>query len=236
MYAIVSTGGKQYKVQPGDQLKVEKLPGDPGSTITLTEVLAVGQTDGIQLGAPLVEGTAVEATILRTARDRKVIVFKKKRRQGYHKKQGHRQWYTLLRIDGISSGHVEPAKQEPKEEPKPATEEVKAEPTTEAAVEPKPETKKQAKDETKAVEEKTAEKAEAKSAPKAKAKKEKDQDKAAEEKPKATKAKAKKTEKPATKADKADKTKTTKTKSSASKADSAEKKPKAKPKKKSAEE
>jgi len=103
MYAIVQTGGKQYKVQPGDQLKVEKLPGETGTSVDLNQVLALSTEEGITLGTPLVEAALVKATILRTARDRKIVVFKKKRRKGYHKKQGHRQWYTLLKIDGIET-------------------------------------------------------------------------------------------------------------------------------------
>jgi large subunit ribosomal protein L21 len=111
MYAIVQTGGKQYKVQTGDQVKVEKLVGEPGSEIHLDQVLAVASEQGLALGKPTLPEARVNATIVRTARDRKVIVFKKKRRHGYHKKQGHRQWYTLLRIDSIqqSSGAVEAA-------------------------------------------------------------------------------------------------------------------------------
>ena len=101
MYAIVQTGGKQYKVQPGDHVKVEKLNGQPGTEIQLDTVLAVATPDGIKLGNPMVENARVGATIVKTTRDRKIIVFKKKRRKGYHKKQGHRQWYTLLRIDEI---------------------------------------------------------------------------------------------------------------------------------------
>lgn len=103
MYAIIQTGGKQYRVQPGDRLKVEKLPGEPGTEIQLEQVLAVGSDQGITLGRPTVEGARVSATILRTARDRKIIVFKKKRRQGYHKKQGHRQWFTLLAVNSIET-------------------------------------------------------------------------------------------------------------------------------------
>lgn len=101
MYAIVQTGGKQYKVQTGDQVKVEKLIGEPGSEIELNQVLAVATPEGLTVGKPLLTEASVKATIVRTARDRKIIVFKKKRRQGYHKKQGHRQWFTLLRIDAI---------------------------------------------------------------------------------------------------------------------------------------
>jgi large subunit ribosomal protein L21 len=106
MYAIIQTGGKQYKVQPGDQLKVEKLEGDPGSEIRLDKVLALQTSDGLTLGNPLIESAGVNATIVRTARDRKVIVFKKKRRHGYHKKQGHRQWFTLLQINSLESTMV----------------------------------------------------------------------------------------------------------------------------------
>ncbi len=102
MYAIVQTGGKQYKVQPGDQVRVEKLNGEPGSLVELDNVLAVATAEGINLGTPLVQDARVTATILKTARNRKIVVFKKKRRQGYHKKQGHRQWFTLLRIDEIT--------------------------------------------------------------------------------------------------------------------------------------
>lgn len=101
MYAIVQTGGKQYKVQPGDHVKVEKLNGQPGTEIQLDTVLAVATPEGIKLGNPMVENARVGATIVKTTRDRKIVVFKKKRRKGYHKKQGHRQWYTLLRIDEI---------------------------------------------------------------------------------------------------------------------------------------
>ena len=112
MFAVVRTGGKQYRIEPGDQLKVEKLSGDPGTAIDLAEVLAVVGSEGIELGSPLVEGATVRATVLRTARGRKIIVFKKKRRKAYHKKQGHRQWYTLLRIDGILTAGAEPETKE----------------------------------------------------------------------------------------------------------------------------
>jgi large subunit ribosomal protein L21 len=101
MYAIIQTGGKQYKVEPGNHLKVEKIEGDPGAEITFDKVLAMQTSEGLTLGKPLVENAAVNATIVRTARDRKIIVFKKKRRHGFHKKQGHRQWFTLLRIESL---------------------------------------------------------------------------------------------------------------------------------------
>lgn len=101
MYAVIQTGGKQYKVQPGDQFKIEKIIGEPGTEIHLDKVLALSASDGLTLGKPVVDGARVEATIVRTARDRKVIVFKKKRRKAFHKKQGHRQWYTLLKVNAI---------------------------------------------------------------------------------------------------------------------------------------
>lgn len=107
MYAIVQTGGKQYKVQPGDHVKVEKLPGEPGTQVGLDNVLACGSGESIDLGKPTVQAVQVKATILRTAKDRKVVVFKKKRRKAFDKKIGHRQWYTLLRIDEIQRGPFE---------------------------------------------------------------------------------------------------------------------------------
>ncbi len=101
MYAILQTGGKQYKVEAGDRLKVEKLKGAAGDHVDFDKILAISGSEGIDLGKPFVKDAVVKATILRTARDRKIIVFKKKRRKAYDKKQGHRQWYTLLKIDEI---------------------------------------------------------------------------------------------------------------------------------------
>jgi len=102
MYAIVQTGGKQYRVAPGDQVKIEKISGEPGEIVELSQVLAVVGEQGPILGTPLLENVTVKARMIRTARDRKIIVFKKKRRQGYHKKQGHRQWYSLLKVEEIN--------------------------------------------------------------------------------------------------------------------------------------
>ncbi|MCA1961250.1 MAG: 50S ribosomal protein L21 [Desulfomonile sp.] len=103
MYAIVQTGGKQYKVETGDQIRVEKIDGEPGTEVVLDKVLAIADNESIQLGTPLIQDRVVKATILRTDRNRKIVVFKKKRRKAYDKKQGHRQWFTLLRIDSIAS-------------------------------------------------------------------------------------------------------------------------------------
>jgi len=101
MYAIIKTGGKQYRVAEGDTLRVEKLNVE-GDEVTFDQVLLVGG-DEVKIGAPLVEGAKVSASILRQGRAKKIIVFKKKRRKGYHKKQGHRQSYTEVKITGINA-------------------------------------------------------------------------------------------------------------------------------------
>lgn len=103
MYAVVQTGGKQYKVSEGLKLSVEKLEGDVGAKIILDQVLAVGGDGGLKIGAPLLANAKVEAEILEQGRGDKVTVLKKKRRKGYRKKQGHRQAYTLLNIKKIHS-------------------------------------------------------------------------------------------------------------------------------------
>jgi large subunit ribosomal protein L21 len=103
MYAIVRTGGKQYQVAQGEQLRVEKLAGQVGDTIELPEVLFVADGEQVKVGQPVVEGARVTATIMAHGKGKKVLVFKKKRRQGYQKMRGHRQLYTALRIDGISA-------------------------------------------------------------------------------------------------------------------------------------
>ncbi|MFQ5427344.1 MAG: 50S ribosomal protein L21 [Thermodesulfobacteriota bacterium] len=101
MKAVVKTGGKQYAVTEGDILMVEKLAGEVGASINLDEVLSVGEGADIKLGTPTVEGASVKAEITEHGRSKKVIVFKKKRRKGYKKKQGHRQDYTGLKIQEI---------------------------------------------------------------------------------------------------------------------------------------
>ncbi len=103
MYAIIKTGGKQYRVSPGQTLRVEKLEGEVGTKIELSEVLLVGGEGDTQIGSPRVEGATVSAEIVEQGRGSKVIVFKKKRRKGYHKKQGHRQYFTGLKIQEISA-------------------------------------------------------------------------------------------------------------------------------------
>ncbi len=103
MYAVIKTGGKQYRVTEGDVLNVEKLSGEPGSRIELPDVLAVGEGESIRVGSPRVEGAVVVAEILTHDRDKKVIIYKKKRRKGYDKRQGHRQPFTSLKIQEIKS-------------------------------------------------------------------------------------------------------------------------------------
>ena len=104
MYAIIRTGGKQYRVQSGEQLRVEAISADVGSTVSLEEVLLVGTGDGVTVGAPLVSGAKVKATGVSHGRGDKVRIFKLRRRKHYQKTQGHRQSYTELRIDDIVQG------------------------------------------------------------------------------------------------------------------------------------
>lgn len=98
MFAVVKTGAKQYKVAAGDVIKVEKLDGEAGATITLDHVLMVGNDKGVEVGTPTISGTVVTAEILEQSRAAKIIIFKKKRRQNYRRKNGHRQAQTVLRI------------------------------------------------------------------------------------------------------------------------------------------
>ena len=104
MFAVIRTGGKQYKVAPNDVIAVEKLAGEPGATIELAEVLMVGDGASSSTGTPLLVGATVSATLVEHRRADKIIVFKKKRRQNYRRKNGHRQHQTVLRITGINAG------------------------------------------------------------------------------------------------------------------------------------
>ena len=102
MFAVIRTGGKQYRVTPNAVLKVEKLDAEPGSTITFTDVLAVGGAGGLTVGSPLVAGASVTATVIAQDRLDKVIIFKKRRRQNSRRKNGHRQHVTVLRVSGFA--------------------------------------------------------------------------------------------------------------------------------------
>jgi len=101
VFAVVKTGGKQYIVRPGDRIKVEKIDGQVGDTIELTEVLLINRDGDLKIGTPVVEGAKVKAAILEQGKAPKVVVFKKKAKKGYKRKRGHRQYYTLLEIQEI---------------------------------------------------------------------------------------------------------------------------------------
>jgi large subunit ribosomal protein L21 len=115
MYAVIKTGGKQYRVQPGDVIVVEKLDGDAGADIKFDSVLMLGGDKGVTLGAPLIDGASVAATLVETRQGEKIKIFKKIRRQGYRRTRGHRQMESVLRITGIA-GAGETAKWDGKAE------------------------------------------------------------------------------------------------------------------------
>ena len=102
MYAIIATGGKQYKVAEGDIIKVEKLGVEAGETVTFDQVLAVNNGE-LAVGAPTVAGATVSGTVVKEGKAKKVIVYKYKRKSGYHKKNGHRQQYTAVKIEKINA-------------------------------------------------------------------------------------------------------------------------------------
>jgi large subunit ribosomal protein L21 len=107
MYAVIKTGGKQYRVQPGDLLVVEKLEGEPGAELAFGEVLMLGDGADVTVGAPLVDGASVAATLIETRKGDKVKIFKKIRRQGYRRTKGHRQHESVLRVTGLTVGGKE---------------------------------------------------------------------------------------------------------------------------------
>ena len=102
MYAVIKTGGKQYRVTPGEKIKIEQIPADVGAQIVLDQVLMVSDGDAVTLGTPLVAGAKVSATVLGHGRGDKVKIFKMRRRKHYQKTQGHRQNYTEIRVDSIA--------------------------------------------------------------------------------------------------------------------------------------
>ncbi len=102
MYAVIKTGGKQYRVNPGDEVRVEKLPGEVGDTIIFDQVLLASDGETVKVGKPFLEDTKVVGKITRQGKARKVIVFKFKRRKGYRKKNGHRQQFSQIKIEEIA--------------------------------------------------------------------------------------------------------------------------------------
>jgi len=126
MFAVIKTGGKQYKVAPNDVLRVEKLAGEPGDLIEFGAVLAIGGEAGVTLGVPLVEGAMVAAEVVEQGRADKIIVFKKKRRKNHRRRNGHRQHETVLRVTEILTDGKKPSKAKV----------VKAEPAPEAEAAP----------------------------------------------------------------------------------------------------
>jgi len=103
-YAVIKTGGKQYRVSPGDVLQIEKLDGEPGTELQFTEVLMTAHDGAVQVGTPTVAGARVVAEVLKQGRAKKILVFKKKRRKGYRRRQGHRQYETTVRVTAIEVG------------------------------------------------------------------------------------------------------------------------------------
>ena len=148
MYAVVKTGGKQYRVSKDDVLTVEKLDGDKGDTLELAEVLAMGDGKSITVGNPLVEGARVAATVLEQKKSDKIVVFKKKRRKNYRRTRGHRQQVTVIRINDIlAKGEVSKRKEKTaaendKAKKAPAKAKVKKAPAAKAKAKAKAKTKK----------------------------------------------------------------------------------------------
>lgn len=103
MYAVVATGGKQYRVEEGDVVRIEKIPGEIGESVSFERVLMISDGDNVTIGQPVVENAAVDGRIVEQDRAKKVLVFKYKRRKRFRRKQGHRQYYTAVRITGISA-------------------------------------------------------------------------------------------------------------------------------------
>ena len=103
MYAVIKTGGKQHHVAPGDEVRIEKLRGDVGEPVTFEHVLLASDGENVRVGQPYVEGSKVMGTIVRQDKDKKILVLKRRRRKGYRKLRGHRQPFTLVRIENIEA-------------------------------------------------------------------------------------------------------------------------------------
>jgi len=121
MYAVVNTGGKQYKVQQGEILRVEKIPGEVGSPVKFERILMFSDGENVSIGQPVLENVAVEGHIVEQGRAKKIIVFKYKKRKRYRRKAGHRQDFTAVQIDSIAAGGVK-ATAEKTDEPEPKAE------------------------------------------------------------------------------------------------------------------
>ena len=103
-YAVIRTGGKQYRVAPGELLRIESLPGEVGSEIAFSEVLLTSMDGAIQVGAPFVQGVTVTAKIVQHGKEKKILIFKKKRRKNYRRRRGHRQHFVAVQIQAIHTG------------------------------------------------------------------------------------------------------------------------------------
>ncbi len=103
-YAVIRSGGKQYRVQPGETIRLEKLAGEPGAACVFTDVLLTSSGGGLKVGKPLLDGTRVLGEIICQEQAKKILVFKKKRRKNYRRRQGHRQQLTVVRVIGIEGG------------------------------------------------------------------------------------------------------------------------------------
>ena len=136
MFAVIRTGGKQYRVAPNDIIEIEKVAGNPGDIIELSEVILLGGDGGPKTGSPTIAGALVAAEVIEQKLSDKIVVFKKKRRANYRRKKGHRQALTALRITEILTDGKKPSKAAPKPEPK------KTDKATEARTDKKPAAKK----------------------------------------------------------------------------------------------
>jgi large subunit ribosomal protein L21 len=103
-YAVIRTGGKQYRVEPGDVIRVEKLDGEAGAEVEFSEVLATGDGSQVRIGTPLVDGATVKGQVVQQGRAKKILVYKKKRRKNYRRRQGHRQCFTAVKVIQIEAG------------------------------------------------------------------------------------------------------------------------------------
>src|SRR5512145_362731 len=144
MFAVIRTGGKQYRVAPNDIIEVEKIAGKPGEIVELAEVILLGGDGSPKTGSPTIAGAMVAAEVIEQKRGDKIIVFKKKRRSNYRRTRGHRQALTALRITEILTDGKKPSKAAPKPEPKKAEKKPEAKAETKAKAEAKP-AKKEAK-------------------------------------------------------------------------------------------